>query len=1210
MLHPTFVNIITYFYPLGNTSAVCLTQDLPRELNANILLLGCGDARNILFSSYSDGGSKSRQLDITCCDLEAAVLARNIVLYTLIMDHADGSKDIHIWNIYYHMFLDNDSLELLHNQAKKLHSLSGTIHSWHSGKYGRLLRMCDQGSLLRVRRIWSSYGGSDLSGEDKTSFDERFKSKIQTARDMNALSSGCGMNVTGFRSAAPISFTSLKDLPALFQHFWKHGITDEERSSISKYTFPNPMFAGSLEDAFTLHYGTDPLLGFHLATAYASLSLDSPLKLSGYTRLRKVVAAARLQLREWSTSFRRHAQKNITIRFFAGDALAFCHTLQHKRTRDAQSSSNWYRDQYHLEPLILDGEDYATKGKAPLSFNVIDTSNLLDHVGAINILVAASPLLDIDISATLYTEALVKQEEDLKALVDSMLCGHLPTLSILFGLVPIEYWTNSSAVSTVEEYLLNKILPTMEDKIGSKGQMHSRLTWKRPGSDSIIVPKIGFVATEMAHLMYQVYLKMFQNEDMARNLSNINLLMLHKNSVLHYHRGSLAAFLRFVKNRVTVDWNKSMEVFMGLVEDNTTLLMGMNYIQELYLHLHLLDLYSVDTFKLPFNRVSHPQPLKGLCAWKDIPAVVCITLKVPRAKLNPITDVPLKKLGSPILHCILQSSGKHHGRQWQNIFSSVQLGFGEITSVGSRSDDDFRISVSEDVHGWNGKSSLIVSFLAPTWTVLLEPQAATVAFGVQSTPQSTSTFVGSLGLEMNFYKTTLGNEDNVYITKYRPNHSGHVSVCNFEGSSKITHLSIDEEVTMTLKANVDARTGQITTLTGRFDMLSEDLKSILSSGATVETLQISPCTIGIVIGRNGRQFHLLFPAPILVSRSKCRIARKSSYVEVVAPMADHRYGEGFPYFMYPMFPSKPGPVVWNMPRLNLDCLPIFNLSKTKELDWLTPHTSLMLSSRERHLRERSMGVSAVVHKDARVNLKDSLFSMFMHFTGVQGQQARVFGINNPDDGGIHILVFVSSLRLDLANHTVVLDAAILPLYDSLLPKLGPFLGPLAAKGLCNIKVDNDELNLWKEIIPAWVERCRTWEHQLSCAYLAQSKIPLSVENGENPICTCGQGTLSSKYTFDLPAWHLAAKYAVRAAISPSFSVPFVEQSFEGNDPKGVEVVPEPVKAAHDTGCRVCGKDKAEGGKGLLKCARCQAVRYCSTECQRGDWKEHKKGCKQ
>ena len=391
-------------------------------------------------------------------------------------------------------------------------------------------------------------------------------------------------------------------------------------------------------------------------------------------------------------------------------------------------------------------------------------------------------------------------------------------------------------------------------------------------------------------------------------------------------------------------------------------------------------------------------------------------------------------------------------------------------------------------------------------------------------------------------------------------------------------------------------------MTGRLNVLSKSVKSNLTGGAIVETVQVSPDTIGVAIGKSGPNFHLLFPVPVLRSRSKSRIARKSSYVEVEAPMADPRDGDGFANFMCPMFPSKDGPVVWNMPRLALDRLPILNTSKKEEFGWLTPHTSLMMSSRERHLRDQFMAFSTTNHKDARVDLKDSLFSMFMHFSGVQGQQARVFGINNPDDGGFHILIFVSGLKLDLANRTVVLDAAILPLHNSLLRKIKPFLVKVTEIGLCNIKVNNEELKLWKQILPAWVERCRQWQHRSTCKYLTENKIPLSIEHGENPLCSCSEGTLPKNYTFDIPRWDLAAKYAVRAAISPLFSVPFVEQSFEGK--KATDST-----AGTKTGCESCGKSgSGDGGKGLSQCSRCQAVKYCSVECQRRDWKRHKMDC--
>ena len=55
MAHPTFWPTKTFFYPIGNTSPVNLAQTLPREEDARILLLGCGDPRNILYTLYATG---------------------------------------------------------------------------------------------------------------------------------------------------------------------------------------------------------------------------------------------------------------------------------------------------------------------------------------------------------------------------------------------------------------------------------------------------------------------------------------------------------------------------------------------------------------------------------------------------------------------------------------------------------------------------------------------------------------------------------------------------------------------------------------------------------------------------------------------------------------------------------------------------------------------------------------------------------------------------------------------------------------------------------------------------------------------------------------------------------------------------------------------------------------------------------------------------
>jgi hypothetical protein len=250
-------------------------------------------------------------------------------------------------------------------------------------------------------------------------------------------------------------------------------------------------------------------------------------------------------------------------------------------------------------------------------------------------------------------------------------------------------------------------------------------------------------------------------------------------------------------------------------------------------------------------------------------------------------------------------------------------------------------------------------------------------------------------------------------------------------------------------------------------------------------------------------------------------------------------------------------------------------------------------------------VPKIDHKDVRVNFKDSLFSLFMHFSGLQGDKSRVFGINNPTEGGVHILIFASCLRLDLANHTVVLDSAVLPLTNRLMPKIDRFLAALSSSRmglpLCNIKVDNDELSLWKEVLPAMVERCRRWEHRSSCEYVVKGQIPLSVEEGKRVLCSCGEGLLPAKFVTGVPEWEVASKYAVRAAISPSFSVPFVEKTFDFDSIKSR--VQLEIKRCHN-----CRKEKCNDGTNLLTCSRCQVVKYCSAQCQRDDWREHKKVC--
>ena len=353
----------------------------------------------------------------------------------------DGSQTELIWNVYYHLYLDEQSYHLLQEQSQKLLVLSETAKSWREGKYGSFLRIISEDTLFRVHKMWQSYHTSSMTKAELKKYNSRLESSFQRAINTKKARIGDGQVLSGFRSTAPLSLMSITDLCQLYREFWDHGTTDGRKDTRGPGRYPNPMFAASSRDNSIVHYGTDPALGFHLATAYAALLASSPFWMgsSGSTGFRKNVNAAKVQFKAWSAAFRRSLPNKLHIRFHTGDALSFCQAVQYQRSRRDTSSPHLYCDAFHSRKLTLDPTEFRGEDAAPIKLNIIDTSNLLDHLGALNLFVAAIPLLEEDASATLYTETLVRREGTIKAMSEDLLCADFATVSILLGLHPVDY---------------------------------------------------------------------------------------------------------------------------------------------------------------------------------------------------------------------------------------------------------------------------------------------------------------------------------------------------------------------------------------------------------------------------------------------------------------------------------------------------------------------------------------------------------------------------------------------------------------------------------------------------------------------------------------------------------------------------------------------------------------------------------------------------
>ncbi|KAJ5374296.1 hypothetical protein N7517_006302 [Penicillium concentricum] len=656
-----------------------------------------------------------------------------------------------------------------------------------------------------------------------------------------------------------------------------------------------------------------------------------------------------------------------------------------------------------------------------------------------------------------------------------------------------------------------------------------------------------------------------------------------------YNRASFVAFLCLVKTRTDTDWNKTMEKLLDLIDQGTSLAFSNIYMQELNLWMHMKGVYSIDVLQgSPKIPIVNPQ-FETLQGWQKMPCTVSIALRVPRSKLEPFIAGTMKVGGfTPPLHAILQSSPRA-ANQWQHMFAATQIGFGILKTKGSRYSDSFEVEIDEDPLGWKGNSPMLLSFYVPSWILLQEPRTATVSLAI---PLST---------------TTLKEVDYVYITKNQPYQTDFMPINGFNPEDVKNQVDQAGSSETVITATVNEQTGQMSSFTGRIQILSEQSKALLRDGSAVKRSSRSPFNHALSLEK-GPTFNANFPAAVLDSTVKVRIARKSSYLELIADIAKSTHWSTLKSFMYPVFLDSGSPALWNVPYLNFSSLPAidFGDSSSNRLKWLKTHIPTMWSAQEGALKfNPSLPASPSVR--ARVDFKDGLFHIFLGFSGTMSPRASVYAIDCPEEKGVHILIFVSRILLDVSNRTVVLDAAVLPLYSDLMVKITPALDAMmnSSHDPKSILTSKEALYLWKEALPAWTERCRSWAHKPSCEYITTPKIPLSIKFGKRVLCSCGDGTVPIDFMPKFPGWKELAKHSVRVAISPAFASALVDKLIDFSvSPLASEASGEDLN-----GCQVCDKDKRADGSDLMTCSRCHKAKYCSKDCQKVGWKKHKMVCK-
>ncbi|KAI0739271.1 hypothetical protein C8Q80DRAFT_1275407 [Daedaleopsis nitida] len=1167
-----------FFYPIGNTSAVCLTRDLPPEESANLLLLGCGDPRHVIYTIFSEHTDFNRRLDFTCVDFEPGILARNVLLFTLIADEAPN--DI-AWNIFYHMHLDVKSHTYLIAQCQKLVDASASLESWRTSPYSSFLRWSTEYTLTELRRHWSLYAAMpDISSRRLSAIREAYRQVFKDQRTANMTP------MTSARSAGPAIFKAVEAGSTQVLNYWKSGTTFFQQKDISAAKFLNPTFAYSLTgEGCAVHYATDPLTTFHFAALFGNAK--------GSPSAADMVRHAKLQFADWCTAVQQAVSdptKTPRIRMFLAEATAACRAL---RAFGSTATLNLGAPvaQFRTKDIRLDKGEYADDG-APAAFNVVETSNLIDHLGLMNILVATIPLASPTPSSVLYTESLLFQGEDASKEFAELLHADIGTMGLLLDLCPTDYLSGFTTRSNTHELLMHQLLDKRTRNKLQHTQFHQVTTWKSPATcDNVVALHSGharfpplFDPRQLGTLLFDIYHTVFEQEDsmtfFAKNEHNIERAIASSN-MIHYMREGFVLFLKLVRDRLQISrsvWADVMDRFMDLEQNDQTMPMNTVNRNDLYAHLHRQGVYTVEYYKNCF-----PRRVGRFVGWDVVPPVVRIVLSIPRENIKTFEEVlEGSRVGTPVLHCDVR------GIRSQNMFSAIHVAYGRAIAIGSKANP--RVIFEEDPEGRKGSLPLVVSFVMPALllTDIEPPEMLNVRLCVRSTP-GTIQLQMKMGLEMVIFSAKLLDEQHVHVLPEQPvparADGDYDSTLKGSFFSSNATLSMEVGKQDPVVAELDEQCELVSALVARVDLEDADVIREFGSGKMPEIAQESPCVMRLALA--GYDQHIVFPFPVVGSQNRLRLARKSRYIEVVVPPAGpFLKPDGMKLNPYPVVGTRKTLAAWNVHRLALNRLPVLSLTGFQLDLWLNPHVGSMLSARERKMRKKQKA-------DGLLFVKDTIHTIFVRSAGVQGgSPVRVFALRDETTNNCDTVFFVSDLRYDLHSHTVVCDGYVLPLTHDIMPKVVALgFGTLVGSGsMADVRVFEGEMEAWKQLIPAFVERCRTWAHTDNCEYLATKRVPLTQTMEHDPLCSCGRGKDVEALRKE-EAWRGLAPYVTRIALSPLFAVSYLEAV--GRDPM-----------AHK--CSVC---RGKGKPKLMACKGCQKVRYCSTACQKKDWPRHKPKCK-
>ena len=965
-------------------------------------------------------------------------------------------------------------------------------------------------------------------------------------------------------------------------YFWSHNAIDVANNTPRRER-ANPLFTYSFGAGykFALPRSSIPHKGFHLSISHPSVNLTSDSPYRNCIEIPEdgpysAMQVETTELEGWIRAFRAFAYRSsssgtpLQIRVFVGDPCAFSFALQQRQTKSVSNALKAYIQPWKGTLLNLDGQCYIKEGKfsAPLRYNVIDASNVIDKVGLLNLLVSVIPLVEESPSATITTDTtyysgLQGREHEL---LTELLGGNVGDICSLLGVAPLSYITG---IATGDQHESPPV-----DTYG----FTERIVWKLTlfGDPAATPENARPMASpeDLANFLFGVYRNM-PHYDISNWMERI-LEHRRKTKILKFHpprttRRGFAALLAFLKRRLSVDWEALMSTLVRKIEaSEADLPQDMGYMnrRDLYLDLHLLGVYTVNDMRQELGRT-------------PFGAMTCVIGTLHRDLLN-FSEPRFKSMKNMFLAFQLQFLiyGTADRPEVHDIFSSTTPIFGKLLPADY---NDYKFEV--DPKGWEGDSDLHICAYVPTH-VLFRPNGKLrdiqVMVGMMPEFTTVAAFDGTeIGdvLAGTLMRAKITDKSHVRLLKTFPGLTVPSPSIVPSSHDRIAFQNTSIEISYPL---IDFKNSAFTTrITIKHPDLNRELLDVTLKGT-------SPCTADLTLAKTS--YRCTFPFSIS-DKVNLRRSKKSGWIEVITKMSSPAETGGYYTSPFPVLSDGQTVINWNFSSIHFGQVPKLKFSGSTVPKWVELNLRNMYSDAEITNLASVPGTCAGI-----TEYKKSIDSIFKHLVSSNG---RVFEIRTSSDAGPSLVLLVTGVFLDDVGRTILAEAY------AIVSPLSHRSDQSALERECRNSVKlilgNEGTALWKSSLPAMIERCRDFEHKSGCKFESHSN---SSVGNQIAMVACGCQTIGIEL-FGFKELSLV-KYATRIAIAPVYAPRFVVASrklYYQHVTQHLEKAsqfPKPPKL-------LCDFPECQN-HGTMKCGRCEFARYCSKKCQRAHWKQHKVEC--